>query len=1207
MNESEPPSWDMRPFDSLRWADVRGHRACGKQDCLRCKATGIPGAMAHIEAREARRLADEVQERLHEARRTGLGLTKAHLRQHKPCGSRHCLLCKATADWELMALLPEGAPAPAARPSKPPRGRVGPRTLAAPLISIPPESSDSVLARRDRLRQPLLCEYSSVGLGGNRTKGAACGCQEAGSSCGCEGSAGLPGLDVNPPKLAATSREEEVEDRGACPPCKESIDPLSTPNVYELAYSNKTLYVSIEGGSKGLGTPMDPLSFSTLQDILNQPIFLPGTTFLLDPTLPYDAFKYYDDRDSTKITIVGEANKTTECWKGETWAALLPIQASGTEGRPLTLTTWASGVGAPPATSETAPRALFDGRNECATALCTNQVGRPRHVGVNLINACHVHIHHLSLRRWHKAGIMLSGSCRNVEVSYCSFEDSHKSGLRAGPCPDLDRESEPWDPEEEGDACVGTEGYTTRRQAVLTTTAGYPAEVEVHHCVFRDNGSARDSSPVQLGMKYYCTNFHIHHNLFYNTPVPAAWSSASEPPQTTLLLHLEDDDGLDCKPNNARCDPAKSSCTSDGCVPYDPACLSTGTPTYKHCTGTDGHLDSAEAEARSKELTGDVGEDYPGCQRRGADAITMQGASSGHRIEYNVIVGHHKNCGARVQFAQLNPTAGDSYPYGGTLVNPDNEDTQPEQIPSCWDTSDGDGIDFKDVRPRTPDSGPVTVVAHNLFLFNEGPAIGTHNGTMGLVIHRNVIVGNGGGIHIQPGDTTLYFDEPLALGRDGETKYIEQGNYQIYRNLIYDNNRVDRSCRSDGRGMGTGIQIIENGHPEQAGTKYSTLLKDVWIANNVIAGHGSFGIDIRKWAPDSGLSHTVEGLHILNNLVVNNAGMLEEAGDANPVQLFLGSGTDVELAFEATETTSWTIDRNWYWPPRVNPLGQEVTVTWNGDSATTWDLWQQTGFESHWESIGFVSSTVPNLPDPHLKTPSESTWVWTRDAWERGWTWKDPAGLLWWGDDFKLSDGSAARPSQWGSLDAARWAPQAMDLEGLSAPPVSQSTVSVGLLDLGIYDRTGQLVDVGDGRDIFYQEVGTTWFAPAKTKTVRRRAVGAWNPVEVSSYGDGVGGGGIFVPPGGFGPNGIDIDVFVPPAGLGPNTRVEPPEQALPELIDWRHIWEAQAFIENQTPIPGPDPIPWAAYITEDTLKWAARAGYVGQSRQVLFNQWVRS
>ena len=99
-------------------------------------------------------------------------------------------------------------------------------------------------------------------------------------------------------------------------------------------------------------------------------------------------------------------------------------------------------------------------------------------------------------------------------------------------------------------------------------------------------------------------------------------------------------------------------------------------------------------------------------------------------------------------------------------------------------------------------------------------------------------------------------------------------------------------------------------------------------------------------------------------------------------------------------------------------------------------------------------------------------------------------------DELSMPVGESARPGQWRTLPASVWAPGSVDLAGTSAPPVGWQTGSVGIPDRGWYLRTGELVDVGEGPDIFYNPLGTEQRYEDGRMIIQTRAaaVGAWNP-----------------------------------------------------------------------------------------------------------------
>ena len=247
-------------------------------------------------------------------------------------------------------------------------------------------------------------------------------------------------------------------------------------------------------------------------------------------------------------------------------------------------------------------------------------------------------------------------------------------------------------------------------------------------------------------------------------------------------------------------------------------------------------------------------------------------------------------------------------------------------------------------------------------------------------------------------------------------------------------------------------------------------------------------------------------------------------------------------------------------------------------------------------------------PLPGEATPTATTWQWTLDAWSRGWTWRDPSGDLWWADTFKMPAGDSALPATWQSLPAEVWLPASLDLAGLDAPPVLQSTLTTGIFDHGVYERSGALLDVGDSRDIFYR---SSISAPATTglpseviaSAERAPAVGAWNPAEPTGRPD-------------------ELEPLPDDSGLGFEIGVltgedehdwtfapgpldnDPQPHPRPERSPIPH--EHPAWTERPPEFyPHPEPIPWDRFITMDTLRWALRSGLIGPSRQPLVNRWA--
>ena len=1176
---------ELRGFEQLDLADVRRHRACGCADCRRCKATALPGAMERVEAGSRRRFQAELRQRLESARRSGLGITQAMVREHPPCGEAGCLLCKATAYPEVMSALPPGRPSGSRSPAA--LGLPGTRDRSQGRSPSPSRCTPSVT------RTPWSASPSALAPAASPAERAVLGAR-------------LDTCDLNATRDESNhGRVDEVLGKGTCPlsAAAEALASDEEPTLH--TWAGQTIFVSPTAPKGNPGTADAPLQWTELRTLLEQRVLLPDTTFLLrsrDPStgeaLVYEAITLGGSRSST----------TSECWDHSTWGQMLLVRACGLPDQPLTITSADEDFQADPGLDNRGSvRAVLDGGHLCNGELCDNQgQDTARGRAITLESASYIVLRGLTFRRFTGDAVWVLGDSEEVRITGNLFEDSAQAGLVFNACPDLTQDA--------GDFC-GNEreedmyAYTHARPAWLPYDHGYPRRIEVDHNLFRDNGDGTDSAATQFFVGFYCTALHIHHNMLYQTPPTLeAWPDSTEPPPATLMLHV-DTDGLteSCGATCSDCSDEKLSTSSAlGCATWTTVATATEVESlpYKNCDTAD-TLSSADALARSRALTGTEAGELPlGCQRRGGDAFTFQGCSSGHVIEYNVIVGHNKICAARQQPPWTNPDGGQPA-SNDTEQDTDPPLVQPDVVPACCDTSDGDGIDFKGLRQRTRDSDPFTIVAHNLFLFNEGPAITTHNGTIGLEIYRNVMAGNGTGITLIAGNNTHFLDEWTVRDDvenvDREVRsytFIEQGCYRIYRNLIYNNNRIDADCGTGGKGTGilingTGVVELRDGAQASAGT-VSHRFRDIWIVNNVLAGHEYYGLNAYRHlnrydsqTDEFDLDHASQilGLHVLNNLIVNNATAFVGLESDKAGHINLGGKGDLQLAsFRDVELDTFTIDSNWYYPPLDDgdPATEPASVRYQGTPRSLW--WFYLDSEEVFEAVYFSSSesvvVSENQIDPGLRTPA-GTWSWPTDAWEQGWRTGEPDGLLWWAEDLWMPSGDRALPAVWESLPSADWAPRHLDLQG-GAPPTGWQTGSVGIPDRGVYRRTGALVNVGSGPDIFYTAPDLDEereLAPGVVVRVRSNgAVGAWNPST-------------------WGPSTVeDLGQGYTPI------LAQPPEQAIYIPPDWTQIWQV-----TDTPPPV-----WFRgletrledLLTLDTLQWAFRSRLIGPSRQVLVNQW---
>ena len=468
-------------------------------------------------------------------------------------------------------------------------------------------------------------------------------------------------------------------------------------------------------------------------------------------------------------------------------------------------------------------------------------------------------------------------------------------------------------------------------------------------------------------------------------------------------------------------------------------------------------------------------------------------------------------------------TAGDAGDYG--YIDP-NTGEAIGPAATCADVthcgsnaSDGDGIDFKGLRPRTPTSGQLTLVHENLFLFCEGPAILSHYGTLGLDIARNIFAGNANGISVGA-DTYLFHDEWTVHDDATGYDYLEGGCYRIYRNLFIKNNRADKSCNQRGSGAGITMDLAVrwsfknneynpncNFEEEALGMHMPVRYRDVWIVNNTFHEHGEHAIAIYRGEYEENVVDpydasifpqrpaVLQDFTILNNIFSDSYSREVEPLEAD--RKAEGLGLDVHLAFFVGgsddlsnqaqafdpdfEAPTIEIDHNLYYPT--------FTCGDNGSGGTECSLLWETNAE-HWGLERFrqdppaqeAHGQEADSPTDYLEfftdfEGSTTRWNWFDGTWDADWS-TDGTNALWRGPLAEATlptyyDGGApADEPHWASLPPD-WTPLAY-VPSASSPAIDQAKLDTGLYDLGWYRRTGgleggEVVDVGQGPDLLFR------------------------------------------------------------------------------------------------------------------------------------------
>ena len=1133
-------------FNHLRLEDLARHGVCGQAGCRSCDAVGAPGARQLIESRAARRQERKARARALRRLVHGPAHTPEQVWAHDGCGELDCPLCRARTDTGVMAELEawarkrrwredscgggcgsDGSCACSSAGSGSSCGCTTPGTMkpGAGVLAAgrAPEAPGRVNRSRSVDTVPSAATAFRNTLMPERVRSAPDG--PLSSTRGRFGDAPWSSAAPDPfetgcslcphPEEADGERESLVQEAGTCSSCNPGLRDTFTD----------TLYVSPSGSGSGT-SPSSPMSFEAARQILGSGEPLGGLTVLFDVSEPFEVGDPTDSADLGGHVI----DPLGPCW--EPWTlpdgrprAFLVIRSSGLPGNPLRLGSYSPSSTAPamapappaddplgddiePTRWPTGPeRAVFDGGMWCYDAPPTDSddnvlseipdyATHTVHAGIQLENACHIEIVDLEITGF-RSGIRAYGHCWDVVCSDLHLRKNTHNGIQTRACPTL------W---EDDDSCTdGSEGpdFTIEdadgqtlpqtAPAWLLEAQGYCSDWEITHCNFEDNGWGGNSAFAQLNPAEYSTNFHIHDNLFCMTAFGCAWEHF--PPAPTIFLAADklpsadlstlapecyddvDDEG---ELTGCSCDEAAQAVQqmTDACcgASFDPE---TQTPcqdqeddagdAIEHCScGTS--EDCKEAAVAAKLARGFRLEPLAEglCERPSGDGITFLRSSTGHVVENNTFIGMNQNCG--------------SFPRAEV---------------GCTDLSDGDGIDMKGVRLRTPNAdSELTVIRHNLFLFCEGAGVQMINGTQGVEIYRNVFAGGGIGVKLDTGDNTHFYGEWTCEDTDGEETldWYETGCVRIYRNLFYRQDRLDKQCSGQGTGGGAAV-LIDATNPlgfvdaregaDDDGyvvdTVRPTRIRDVWVGNNTIDSNPGGGIVISRaldclvdWDKQADLPRAtaddcadtdeykaallrVTGVHVLNNLVTNN----NTWGSSNTcMQAIIGSahvqwvgqvgqfadGRTYDPASDEVRSFAEEIevDANIWWKPEGD--GRNSKAMRYSYLQPRWDELVNTfGQETFWEDVAGFD------PDLGASSPDANLWHEYWDNITNGapgylqsvaptWSWQDGGTL---GYDFEPDWGVVE--AAWDTLDSA-WNPR-------SFRPTPGSLATVGVVASGIYDH----------------------------------------------------------------------------------------------------------------------------------------------------------
>ena len=252
---------------------------------------------------------------------------------------------------------------------------------------------------------------------------------------------------------------------------------------------------------------------------------------------------------------------------------------------------------------------------------------------------------------------------------------------------------------------------------------------------------------------------------------------------------------------------------------------------------------------------------------RGADGITFVACSSGHVIEYNDI--HH------IPRLRTSDCADDCQPSDSGGI------------------SDGDGLDLKGVRHRTPLSGFSTVIRYNSIHHCEGTGITIQGSCVGILVYANEIFCNNTGVLLLSGRIQTWYESVEAAARGFEGT----GFIQLYRNIIHRNHEVNGSG-------GNGIQLdLEEGTDSyDRSAVIPTIATLIHITHNTIDLNEGNAISAGR---DPNYTCEYQYLNITSN-ILSRSNSREGDVEDRVFQLVISS------AVLEPEVNTFTVDANLY-------------------------------------------------------------------------------------------------------------------------------------------------------------------------------------------------------------------------------------------------------------------------------------------------------
>lgn len=317
---------------------------------------------------------------------------------------------------------------------------------------------------------------------------------------------------------------------------------------------------------------------------------------------------------------------------------------------------------------------------------------------------------------------------------------------------------------------------------------------------------------------------------------------------------------------------------------------------------------------------------------RGSDGITFAAASSGHVIERNLI---HDI--PRLHTGDCAPNCNDS-----------------------GDTSDGDGIDMKGVWPRTPESGELTIIRHNVIYRCGGTGITIQAASRHVHCYENEIFCVNTGIYLKAGSLQSEPENGTTA-----TDEVEVSQLYLYRNIIY--------CVEAEESGGDGIQIdLEAGmgrYGDDDGgalpSHFSLRLSDIVVAHNTLDRVAEHGLALSRVEdaelPEADVTFTLEDLVFVNNIFGR---CRRNESDPDDKLGYLNISRNFELADLGTTTIDGNLyafaagdlaASRWATEPRNAQIVNLPDVGW----VTIWELWHSKsrnlkdhGFEQSWMGRG---------------------------------------------------------------------------------------------------------------------------------------------------------------------------------------------------------------------------------------------------------------